>query len=60
MIPILLAVVLVAAYRRNLMGDYRHPWWAGAFGLLAFVIALLVAGLTVYDNLPTIFPGLKE
>jgi Mn2+/Fe2+ NRAMP family transporter len=51
LIPVVLGVVLVAAYRRSLMGEYRHPWWAGAFGVLAWVITLFMA----YRTLASVF-----
>jgi Mn2+/Fe2+ NRAMP family transporter len=47
LLPVILGVVLVAAYRRDLLGDYRHPWWAGVFGLLAWVVTLYLAYQTV-------------
>ncbi len=55
LMPVVLGVVLVAAYRRSMMGVYRHPWWAGAFGLIAWAVSLVLAVLTVYDNLPKLF-----
>ena len=42
-LPIIMAVVLWAAYQPKLMGDYRHPYWAGALGLMSLVISLFLA-----------------
>jgi Mn2+/Fe2+ NRAMP family transporter len=49
LIPVVLGVVLVAAYRRSLMGEYRHPWWAGAFGAVAWLATAVMAGWTAWD-----------
>ena len=57
LMPVVLGVVLLAAYRRSLMGDYRHPWWAGALGLIAWLVTLVLAALAVRDNLPKLFAG---
>lgn len=46
--PIVLGVVLLAAYRRDLMGTYRHPWWAGAFGVLAWIATVLMAAYMIW------------
>lgn len=47
LLPIVLGAVLVAAYRRDLMGGYRHPWWAAALGVLAWLATLVLAYRTV-------------
>jgi len=47
LMPMILGVILLAAYRRSLVGEYRHPWWAGAFGLLAWIITLFMAYRTL-------------
>jgi Mn2+/Fe2+ NRAMP family transporter len=54
-LPVTLTVMLVAAHRRGIVGDYRHPRWLTAFGALT---ALLMAGLGVYTllrELPRLF-----
>ncbi len=43
MLPIILGVILIAAYRRDLMGAYRHPWWAGGFGAIAWLASVWLA-----------------
>jgi Mn2+/Fe2+ NRAMP family transporter len=47
LMPVILGVILVAAYRKPVMGEYRHPWWAGALGLVAWVITLFLAYRTI-------------
>lgn len=51
LMPVILGVILVAAYRPPIMGAYRHPWWAGAVGALAWSITLFMAYRTVRDFL---------
>jgi Mn2+/Fe2+ NRAMP family transporter len=43
-LPIALAVVLIAATSRRLMGTYRHPRWMLAAG---WVVVLIMGGLSV-------------
>lgn len=43
LMPVILGVILVAAYRRSLMGGYRHPWWAGMLGALAWFTTVAMA-----------------
>ena len=43
LLPILIAVVLWAAYQPRLMRDYRHPRWAGVLGMLSFATSLFLA-----------------
>lgn len=54
-LPVALTVMLIAAYRRNIVGDYKHPRPLALFGALT---ALLMAGLGVYTllrELPRLF-----
>jgi len=47
LLPIVLGVVLLAAHRPGLMGDYRHPKWATACGVLAWLATVYLAWETV-------------
>jgi Mn2+/Fe2+ NRAMP family transporter len=49
LMPIVLGVILWAAYCPNLMGRYRHPWWAGALGAVAWLVSLFFACRTVAE-----------
>ena len=31
-LPIAMIIVLIAAYRKNIVGNYKHPVWIAAFG----------------------------
>lgn len=55
-LPISLGVMLVAAHRRSVVGDYRHPRWLTATGL---VVALSMAGLGAW-TLATQIPALMR
>jgi Mn2+/Fe2+ NRAMP family transporter len=48
LLPVILGVILLAAHRRSLMGDYRHPLWATAFGLVAWLTTVFLAGWTLW------------
>lgn len=47
LLPVVLGVILIAAYRRSLMGGYRHRWWAAALGGLAWLATLFLAYRTL-------------
>jgi Mn2+/Fe2+ NRAMP family transporter len=51
LLPVLLAVVLIAGRRRGVMGDYRQPLWATALGALALAATVFMAGFTIYRML---------
>jgi Mn2+/Fe2+ NRAMP family transporter len=48
-LPATLGVVLVAAHRRDLMGEYRHPRWMSAVGALAWLISLAAGALSIRE-----------
>jgi Mn2+ and Fe2+ transporters of the NRAMP family len=51
-LPLSLGVMLVAAYRTNIVGDYRHPRWLAAAGALV-ALAMLVLGIyTLATQIP--------
>lgn len=48
-LPVTLAVVLLAARRPDLMGDYRHAAWLRAAGWAAFVVAVVAALRSLWE-----------
>jgi Mn2+/Fe2+ NRAMP family transporter len=50
-LPVTLGVVLVAARRRDLMGEYRHPWPLAAAGWLAWAVSLVAGARAVLEAL---------
>jgi Mn2+/Fe2+ NRAMP family transporter len=51
LMPIVLGVVLLAAYRQSLVGEYRHPLWATILGAVAWVASVYLAFETVRKSL---------
>jgi len=54
-LPITLATILVAAYRKNIVGDYKHPLWMTIFGGLVVVMMAYMSGYTLINQLPKMF-----
>jgi Mn2+/Fe2+ NRAMP family transporter len=48
LLPVILGVILLAAHRPSVVGSYRHPAWATAFGLVAWLTTVFMAGWTVW------------
>lgn len=44
-LPITLSTILLAAYRKKIVGDYKHPLWLTVVGIVA---ALMLAWMGVY------------
>ena len=47
LLPLALAVMLVAAHRRAIVGDYRHPRWLTVAGVVVTVAMSVMAAVTV-------------
>jgi Mn2+/Fe2+ NRAMP family transporter len=56
-LPVTLGTILVAAHRRNVVGDYRHPWWLTFFGLLVVGVMTWMGGMVLINQLPRLFGG---
>ncbi|MCM3717827.1 NRAMP family divalent metal transporter [Fictibacillus phosphorivorans] len=54
-LPISLGVMLIAAYRPKIVGDYKHPKWMTAFGVLIVVMMAAMSVYTLYNELPKLF-----
>ena len=54
-LPVSLAVILLATRRRDLMGEYRHPPWLTAGGVMVVVVMLGMGVYTVIQELPKAF-----
>jgi Mn2+/Fe2+ NRAMP family transporter len=50
-LPLSLGVMLVAAYRRSIVGDYRHPAWLTALGVLVVVSMAAMGGYALWDQM---------
>lgn len=54
-LPISLGVMLVAAYRTKIVGDYKHPLWMTIFGVI-IVIAMAYMGVySLINGIPKLF-----
>ncbi|ACQ93464.1 conserved hypothetical protein [Tolumonas auensis DSM 9187] len=54
-LPLALIPMLIAAYKKSIVGDYKHPVWMAVFG--GFV-ALLMSGMGIYTlfiSIPKLF-----
>lgn len=54
-LPIALGVMLIAAYKTKIVGDYKHPLWMTIFGVI-IVIAMSIMGVyTLIEGIPQLF-----
>ncbi|MGB3261268.1 NRAMP family divalent metal transporter [Paenisporosarcina sp.] len=54
-LPIALGVMLIAAYKTKIVGDYKHPMWMTIFGII-IVIAMSIMGVyTLIEGIPQLF-----
>ncbi|OLN23636.1 hypothetical protein BTO30_03450 [Domibacillus antri] len=54
-LPIALGVMLIAAHKKSIVGDYRHPIWMTGAGVLVVVLMAAMGGYTLVTQLPTLF-----
>lgn len=54
-LPISLGVMLIAAYRPKIVGDYKHPMWMTIFGVLIVIIMAIMSVYSLYTGLPKLF-----
>lgn len=54
-LPISLAVLLIAAYKKKIIGDYKHPLWMTVFGVLVVIIMAYMSGYTLIHEIPKLF-----
>ncbi len=54
-LPIALGTLLIAAYKKNIVGDYKHPLWLTISGVFVVVIMALMGVYTLMKQLPALF-----
>ncbi len=54
-LPVALGAILAAAYRRKIVGDYRHPLWMTLYGACVVLIMTYLGGYTLAVELPKLF-----
>lgn len=51
-LPLALGTMLAAAYRRKIVGDYRHPLWMTVYGAVVVALMTYMGGHTLVTELP--------
>lgn len=54
-LPISLGVMLIGAYNKKIVGDYKHPKWMTAFGILVVIIMAYLGVNTLISQIPNLF-----
>lgn len=54
-LPLSLGLMLVAAYKKSIVGDYKHPIWLTLFGAVVVIAMGYMGGYTLFTQLPTLF-----
>lgn len=51
-LPITLGVMLIAAYRPRIVGDYKHPWWMTFIGGVVVISMTYLGVYTLINEIP--------
>ncbi len=51
-LPITLTVTLIAAHKKRIVGDYKHPLWMTIFGAIVVVLTTYMCGMTLLYQIP--------
>jgi Mn2+/Fe2+ NRAMP family transporter len=54
-LPITLGTLLIAAYKKTIVGDYHHPIWMTVFGAIVVILMTYMGGFTLINQLPKLF-----
>ncbi len=54
-LPIALGVMLLAAHKSRIVGDYKHPIWMTIFGIIIVVAMSYMGVYTLIDGIPQLF-----
>jgi len=54
-LPLALGTMLVAAYRKRIIGDYRHPVWMALYGAFVVLVMAYMGGHTLMVEVPKLF-----
>ena len=54
-LPIALGTLLIAAYKKSIVGEYKHPLWLTISGVLVVIVMALMGGYTLIDQIPQLF-----
>lgn len=53
-LPLALGTMLVAAHRRAIMGEYRHPRWLSAFGTIVAAAMAAAGAVVIWREIPAL------
>ena len=54
-LPIALGVMLIAAHRTKIVGDYKHPLWMTLFGIVIVIAMAIMGGYSLINGIPQLF-----
>ena len=54
-LPIALGSLLIGAYKKNIVGDYRHPIWLTIPGVLVVIVMAVMGGYTLINEIPKLW-----
>lgn len=54
-LPLALAVILIGAYRKDIVGNYKHPLWLTIPGVIVAISMGYLAIVTLIEQLPQLF-----
>jgi Mn2+/Fe2+ NRAMP family transporter len=54
-LPISLGTLLIAAYKKKIIGNYKHPLWMAIFGVLVVILMSYMGGYTLIHEIPKLF-----
>ncbi|WP_075619806.1 NRAMP family divalent metal transporter [Paenisporosarcina indica] len=54
-LPIALGVMLVAAYKIKIVGDYKHPLWLTIFGAIIVITMAIMGVYSLMNGIPQLF-----
>ncbi|MGG4489160.1 NRAMP family divalent metal transporter [Metabacillus idriensis] len=54
-LPIALGVMLIAAHKVKIVGDYKHPMWMTIFGVFIVIAMAIMGGYSLINGLPQLF-----
>ncbi|MGE9754975.1 NRAMP family divalent metal transporter [Bacillus inaquosorum] len=54
-LPIALGTLLIAVYKKNIIGDYKHPLWLTVSGALVVIVMAVMGVYTLFTQLPQLW-----
>lgn len=54
-LPITLGVMIIAAYNKKIVGEYKHPIWMAVFGAIVVLMTAYMGIMTLITQLPKMF-----